>query len=269
MRIAIQGELESFHHLAAKQWFGDDASIVPADTFQEVFGLLNRHEAEAAVVAIENSLYGSINEMYDLIESHAYPIVGEVHVRVEQQLITRARDLADITHVYSHPVALAQCAEYLDNHLPHAERIEYYDTAAAVEHITALDDPSAAAIASRSAAEKYNLPILAANIEDHAANFTRFLVIQPGAKPPSDADRASIVLVTNHTPGALAKVLTIIANSDINLSKLQSRPIPGDPWKYRFYIVLDAAGERLHTTLEQLKPLTQSVTILGEYKHNL
>ena len=269
MRIAIQGQLESFHHLAAKQWSSGDAAIVPADSFAEVFGLLNRHDADAAVIAIENSLYGSINEVYDLIESHRYPIVGEVHLRVEHQLITHARDTADITHVFSQSFALAQCAEFLDTHLAHAERIEYFDTAGAVEYIATHGDSSAAAIASRGAAERYGVPILAKNIEDNPANFTRFLVIQPGAQPPADADRSSIVLVTDHTPGALAKVLAAIAGAGINLSKLQSRPIPGDPWKYRFYIVLDTAGAPLHRVIKQITPLTQSVTILGEYKHNL
>ena len=112
MRIAIQGEKASFHDAAARQWFGDDITQVACESFGEVFGVLNRHEADAAVVAIENSLYGGINQVYDLIESHGYPIVGEVHLPVHQQLIGRRG--ATITHVYSHPVALAQCADFLD-----------------------------------------------------------------------------------------------------------------------------------------------------------
>lgn len=268
MRIAIQGQLGSFHHLAAKQWFSGDAAIVPADSFAEVFGLLNRHDADTAVIAIENSLYGSINEVYDLIESHRYPIVGEIHLRVEHQLITRASDTADITHVFSQSFALAQCANFLDTHLPHAERIELHDTAAAVEHVAITDNPHFAAIASREAATRHHLPILTTNIEDHHQNYTRFLVIQPGGHAPADADRTSLVIVTDHTPGALARILTAIADAGINLSKLQSRPIPGAPWKYTFYIVLDIAGEPLRHIMEHITPLTQSATILGQYRHN-
>lgn len=268
MRIAIQGQLGSFHHLAAKRWFGDDATIVPADSFTEVFGLLNRHDADTAVIAIENSLYGSINEVYDLIESHRYPIVGEIHLRVEHQLITRASGTADITHIFSQSFALAQCANFLDTHLPRAERIELHDTAAAVEHVATTDNPHFAAIASREAATRYHLPILTANIEDHHQNYTRFLVIQPGGHAPADADRTSLVIVTDHTPGALARILTAIADAGINLSKLQSRPIPGAPWKYTFYTVLDTAGEPLRHIMEHITPLTQSATILGQYRHN-
>lgn len=268
MRVAIQGEPGSFHHIAALEWFPQDITTVCGDTFPEVFGLLNRHEADAAIIAIENSLYGSINEVYDLIEAHQYPIVGEVHLRIEQQLISRAPSLDTITHVFSHPVALAQCQNWLDLHLPHAQRIETYDTAAAVASVAHADN-SHAAIAGRETATIHNMPIIAENIEDNSQNYTRFLVIQPGGVVPPDADRTSLVLVTNHTPGALASILTIFADAEINLSKLQSRPIPGSPWKYRFYVVLDIAGDTLHHTLRHIKPLTQSLTILGEYKHNL
>ena len=268
MRIAIQGDVASFHHVAAMNWHGsDDVAIVPCDSFDEVFGALNRHDAEIGIVAIENSLYGGINHVYDLIESHRYPIIGEVHLQVHQQLIGTPH--TPITHVYSHPVALAQCREYLDTHHPEAVRVEYQDTAAAVAFIKQQNNPGYAAIAGHQAAELHDMPIIAANIEDNPANFTRFLVVQPHGVPPKDANRTSIVITTNHTPGALAGVLTQFAKHNINLSKLQSRPIIGQPWRYRFYLVLDAAGERLHTALQEIAPLTESLTILGEYKHNL
>ncbi len=267
MRIAIQGEAGSFHELAAKQWFGEAAQMVACDTFDEVFGCINRHEADAGVVAIENSLYGGINRVYDLIESHGYPIIGEIHLPIHQQLIGLSKE--KITHIYSHPVALAQCAQYLDLHFPDVTRVEYHDTAAAVRMVKEKNNTSHAAIAGDQAASLYDMPILAENIEDNPANFTRFLIIQPGGQPPVDADRTSLVVTTNHTPGALAKVLTTLADANINLSKLQSRPIVGEPWKYRFYLVVDAAGPKLHQTLEDIKPLTNAITILGEYRHNL
>lgn len=267
MRIAIQGEQASFHHEAARQWFGDAVNIVPCDSFSEVFGSLNRHETDAGLIAIENTLTGGINPVYDLLEAHGYPIVGEVHLPIHQQLIGTLGH--EITHIYSHPVALAQCEDYLDSHYPDIERIEHHDTAGAVEFIKQSANPSYAAIASVEAAKLHNMAIIAENIEDNPANFTRFLVIQPNGKVPKDADRTSLVITTNHTPGALAKVLTVLADMGINLSKLQSRPIIGEPWKYRFYLVLDTAGRQLHEALKAIEPLTDTVTILGQYKHNL
>lgn len=265
MRIAIQGQVASFHHTAALQWFGSAITPVACETFAEVFGALNRHEADAAMVAIENSLYGSINQVYDLIESHGYPIVGEVHLPVHQQLIGTPG--VEITHIYSHPVALAQCADFLETHYPNAKRVEYADTAGAVEFIASTGTPHYAAIASKAAAEQYAQPIIHEAIEDNPANFTRFLAIKPNGTVPRDADRSSIVMTTNHTPGALAKILTTFADANINLSKLQSRPIIGTPWKYRFYLVLDVAGAPLHEALDAITPLTDTLTVLGEYQH--
>ena len=267
MRIAIQGEHASFHHAAALQRFGKDATVIPCENFAEVFGTLNRHEADAAVVAIENSLYGGINQVYDLIESHGYPITGEVHLPIHQQLIGTPD--TEITHIYSHPVALAQCVNFLDTHYPKAKRIEHHDTAGAVRFIAEANDTTYAAIANHEAAERYNLTVIAEDIEDNPANFTRFLVIQPKGVAPADANRTSLVLTTNHTPGALAGVLTVLAKHNINLSKLQSRPIVGKPWHYRFYLVLDTAHEPLHRALNDIKPLTASLTILGEYRSQL
>lgn len=266
MRIAIQGVRASFHDEAARQWFGDDIEIVPCDKFGEVFESVNRRDADAALVAIENSLYGGINQVYDLIESYRYPIVGEVHLPIHQQLIGTPG--APVTHVYSHAVALAQCETFLDANYPEAERVEYHDTAAAVEYIKDLEDPHAAAIASTGAAKLYDMHVVRENIEDNPANFTRFLVVKPDGVSPADANRASLVITTKNTPGSLARVLSAFADKGINLSKLLSRPIVGEPWKYRFYIVVDAAGNELHDTLAAAKPHCTSQVILGEYKHN-
>lgn len=268
MRVAIQGDTASFHHIAAKTWYGENVAIVPAENFSEVFEALARHEADTAIVAIENSLYGSIHQVYDLLEANRHPIVGEIHLPIHHQLIG-LRSGANISAIYSHPVALAQCENYLDANYPNARRLEYHDTAAAVEFIKSENDPSLAAIASLEAAMLHDLPVINQNIEDNKANFTRFLVIDPAGTPPADADRTSLVLVTDHTPGALARIMTIIADYGVNLSKLQSRPIIGQPWNYRFYLVLDTAGTELHQIIRDIQPLTRSLTILGEYKHNL
>ena len=268
MRVAIQGELASFHDVAAKQWFGEEVMTVSCESFSEVFGSLNRHESDACVVAIENSLYGSINQVYDLIESHSYPIIGEVHLPIHQQLIAQA-DRAEITHIYSHPVALAQCEAFLDANYPDAKRVEFQDTAGAVRFIGEQQNPNYAAIASKEAAGIYGLEVINQNIEDNPANFTRFLVLQPNGIVPDDANRTSLVLTTTHTPGALAKILNVLAEHGINLSKLQSRPIVGKPWHYKFYLVLDAAGPDLGATISEMRKYTESLKVLGQYRSQL
>ncbi len=266
MRIAIQGQNGAFHSIAAKQWLGETPQLVECATFKKVFMALENDTADAGVVAIENSLYGSINEVYDLIESHGYPIVGEVHLRIKHQLIGfEGAKISDVKQVFSQLPALAQCAGYLDATLPHAEHLEYHDTAESVAHIKTLGNHTNAAIASREAAELHGMAILGKDIEDHKENYTRFLVIQPNATVPEGANRASLVLTTSHQPGTLAKVLTRFAAADINLAKLQSRPIIGSPWKYKFYLVVEASGEPLHTVLSQITSDGNTVKVLGEY----
>lgn len=266
MRIAIQGERGSFHDEAARRWFGDDIEIVECDTFSGVFQSVRDGHADAAVAAMENSLYGSINRVYDLVEEYGYPIVGEVHLSVHQQLIGRPG--TPVRTIYSHPVALAQCESYLDLHYPDAERIEVPDTAGAVRQISQSGEEGAAAIASAYAARLYGLPVLDHDIENNPANFTRFLVMEPHGVIPPDADRATLVVTAKHVPGALARVLLVFADAGINLSKLQSRPIVGEPWRYRFYLVVDAAGEPLHRVLHDIEELTTEVKVLGEYHYN-
>lgn len=267
MRIAIQGEAGSFHEMAARQWFGEAITVIPKDTFPEVFAAIASGEAEGGITAIENSIHGSINSIYDLIERYGYPIIGEVPLKVEQQLIALPGATPDdITHVYSHPVALSQCSAYLDEHFPKAKRIELPDTAGAVRHIKELDDRTNAAIASQAAADLYHLPVLAKNIENDEANYTRFIAIHPDWPVPAGADTAMLSITTSHKPGALAKVLGIFADAGVNLLKLQSRPIVGQPWKYKFYLDVAASGSRLANVACQLHEHDVSVTILGQYK---
>lgn len=267
MRIAIQGEAGSFHHQVASDWFGETANIVPCGSFNEVFGALARHDADMIVTAVENSLYGSINEVLDLIESYRFPIVGEVFLRVEQQLIgLPGADLKKLTKVYSHPVALAQCEAFLDANLPKAERIEHHDTAASVEFIKKLNDPHAAAIAGRTAAELYDVPILAETIEDNKANYTRFLVLSPREISVPGANKASLVVTTDHTPGALGRVLAAFSDRGANLTKLQSRPIVGQPWKYRFYIDVETTPAVLADALHAIQKDGAAATVLGTYE---
>lgn len=266
MLVAIQGQAGSFHEQVAKQWYGNSVDILPCTTFREVFGAYARGDVDAIVTAVENTIYGSINEVYQLIEACDAPIVGEVKLSIEQMLVARpGTKLSDITEVYSHPVALAQCQEWLKKHLPNAEIIEFFDTAGAVEFIKEEGARHIAAIAGEQAARLYDMPILARSIHDSSDNITRFLVLEP-TDASSGADRSSLVVTTSHQPGSLVEVLQVFASAGINLAKLQSQPIIGKPFNYKFFIVVDCAGDPLYKLVEQIEKSDHQVTLLGEYK---
>lgn len=265
MRIAIQGQAGSFHEQAAKQWYGSDITIVPCMTFGDVFQTYARSKADAVVVAVENTIYGTINETYRHIESCGAPIVGEVTLTIQQTLIANpGTKLKDITTVYSHPVALSQCQHFLQERLPHATQIEYFDTAGAVEFIKQHGSPRLAAIAGETAAQLHNMPILKRHIQDSQDNITRFLVLDPTATV-TDADGATLVVTTAHRPGSLLEILRIFANQSINLASLQSQPIVGQPWNYKFFMTVDAAGQPLYHAINKIRSTGHKITLLGEY----
>lgn len=266
MRIAIQGQAGSFHEQAAHKQYGSDIEIVPCDTFGDVFRTYREGKADAIIVAVENTIHGTINESYRQIEGCAAPIASEVTLRISQNLITLpGATLPDITKVYSHPVALSQCQKFLQDFLPHASQIEFFDTAGAVEFVKQQQNPQIAAIASATAADLYGLPILRTNIQDSDDNLTRFLVLDPNISP-KDPNRTSLVVTTAHHAGSLAEVLQIFARQNINLASLHSQPIARQPWKYKFFLTVDAAGNRLHQAIDEVRSTGHSVTILGEYE---
>ena len=265
MNIAIQGQAGSFHEQAAAQWFKNNYDIIPCATFSDVFTAYETGEADAIVCAVENTIYGSINEVYQLIEDCSAPLVGEVKLQINHQLIARSDATPKtITEIYSHPVALAQCREYLTAQYPNAELIEYFDTAGAVEFVKSLNANTAAAVAGEQAARLYGLPIIAKNIQDNMHNHTRFLVLQDNDTSPQ-ANRAALVITTADKPGALAEVLNIFATNSVNLEKLQSQPIIGQPWEYKFYLVVDTTGSKLRKIVSQIEKSDHAVTLLGEY----
>lgn len=268
--VAIQGDEASFHDIAANQFFDDTSERVFCDTFASTIAALKDGRASYALCAIENSLYGSINEVYDLILRNELFIFGEVFLRIEQCLIgLPGTQLADITEVYSHPVALAQCEDYLDRQLPEAERVEYHDTAASVAKISQLNSHSVAAIASRQAAELYGMEVLTESIETNKQNYTRFIVLSISAEDMVPTpDKTSLVIQTNHQPGALYNALGCFAKRSINLSKIQSRPIIGKAWHYIFYfdIHIGLQDTSYKEAVEELSKLGCEVTLLGSYK---
>ncbi len=239
--IAIQGFEGSFHQVAARQFLGKDVSVVCCSNFRElVKKTSDKKLTHAGIMAIENSIAGSILPNYNLLQRSDLMIVGEVYLQIKQNLLVNPGvQLADIIEVHSHPMAILQCIDFLEKH--NWKLVETDDTALSAKHIHQHKSKHIAAIASKLSADLFNLEVLAPNIHTEKNNYTRFLVLQreADAKEIEAANKASISFSTNHTRGSLAKVLGIIANEGINLSKLQSFPKPGSDWKYYFHADLE------------------------------
>ncbi|HXG92519.1 MAG TPA: prephenate dehydratase [Blastocatellia bacterium] len=269
---AYQGEPGAFSEDAARQLLGSDIETIPCRTFDEMFDAVTLGIADCAVVPIENSLAGSVHKNYDLMMEHDLTIIGETNLRIVHNLIAPAGVALDqVRRVYSHPVALAQCEKFLRAN-PHLEAEAAYDTAGSVKMVVENSRRDEAAIAGRSAAARYGAEIIAEGIEDNAKNFTRFLLLaKPNdsiqIKTHSGERKTSIVFrVANH-PGALFRALAVFALRDIDLAKIESRPIEGRPWEYSFY--LDIAGDRddprVERSLAHLEEMAESVRVLGSY----
>ena len=266
MKVAIQGQKGSFHSLVAEDWYGSNVELLECQSFQDVFDAYEDSQVDSIITAVENTVYGSINEVYQLIAGSSASIVGEVKLPVHQHLIAVAdAQLSDITEIYSHPVALAQSHNNLRRLCPQAKLIEYSDTAAAVEYVKQLNKPGLAAVGSLAAAKLHDLPILQADVHDNQANLTRFLVLEKQANPVG-ANRSSLLIRTNHNPGALVEVLSVFSERSINLVKVQSQPIVGTPWQYNFFIVADCAGQLLADCVETIVSSDHQVKVLGQYR---
>ncbi len=237
MKIAIQGEPGSFSHEAALRLV-PDAEIVPCALSAEVFAALTGESAEAAVIPIENSLAGSVSEHFDLLLANDVRVERETLLRIRHNLIAIAgAETEGIDRVFSHPVALAQCRQFLARH-PRMEAFAFYDTAGSVKQLVELRDRHAAAIASEQAAEYYGAAILEAGIEDNAENFTRFFLLRRTAEANIDpgANKISIAFSLEHRPGSLVAALSALSALGTNLTKIESRPVHGKPWEYVFYV---------------------------------
>ncbi len=267
MKIAIQGTPASFHAIAAEKFFGTAIELICCERFPDVFASLNAGTADRALVASDNSLYGSIREVYDLLLKYRFTIIGDITEHIHQNLIALPGVKADmVQEIYSHPVALDQCRGYIEKHFPAAEPIEHHDTAGAVQYVKTHGLKHAAAIASKAAAEAYDMNIIAENIEDEKTNFTRFIILSPvPVSPRREAGKVSLVLETSHTPGALYHALKAFADSDVNLTKLESRPIRGRVFHYQFFIDADADSGQLRRVLDELRRQQCKTTVLGHY----
>ncbi|RYD74257.1 MAG: chorismate mutase [Sphingobacteriales bacterium] len=267
--IAIQGFEGSFHQVAARQFFGKDVPVICCSTFRELIKKAgDKKLSEGAVMAIENSIAGSILPNYNLLQQSDLKIVGEVYLQIKQNLIVNPGVvLEDIKEVHSHPMAILQCLDYLEKY--NWKLVETEDTALSAKHIHQYKSKHIAAIASKLAADLYELDIITPNIHTAKNNYTRFLVLKrrEDVFEPEQVNKASISFSTNHTRGSLARVLTKIADAGINLSKLQSFPKPGSDWKYYFHADLEFDNVNDYNKLiKKILPMISELKVYGIYQ---
>ena len=266
-RVAFQGERGAFSEEAAVKLLGEEIELVPRPTFEALYSSIQDGLADTILAPIENSLAGSIHRSYDLLIASGLHIQAEVVIPIVHNLIgVPGATFERITQVSSHPVALAQCERFFASH-PAIKRVTADDTAGSVRDVMQAGDPAKAAIASRRAASVYGAVILREHLEDHPENYTRFLLLTPSAEVPEMADKLSLVVLLAHEPGSLCLALNAFARRNLNLLKIESRPIAGTPWSYSFYLDLQASLKDPNTiaALAELQQFTDSVKILGCY----
>ena len=271
-RIAIQGVKGSYHDIAAHKYFKDEEiELICCNTFEEVFAQIKKDSDVIGVIAIENTIAGSLLHNYELLRESGTTIIGEHKLRISHSIMCLPEDnWEDLTEVNSHPVALAQCRDFLHNH-PELKIVETEDTAGSAENIRNNNLRGHAAICSKYAAGLYDMKIMEEGIETNKHNFTRFLVISnpwlaDELKDRSKVNKANIVFSLPHSEGSLSQVLSIFSFYKINLTKIQSLPIIGREWEYMFYVdVMFNDYLRYKQSIDAVTPLTKALKILGEY----
>lgn len=268
LKIAIQGYEGCFHHIAANEYFGRDIDIMPQDTFRGVAAAVKRGEADMGMMAIENSIAGSIIANYSILQDANLQVAGEIYLPIKQNLMVLPDvGLDDIREVESHPMALLQCIDYLDVHP--WKLIESEDTALSARHIAEKGLRHTAAVASELAAEMFGLKIIAPEINTIKSNYTRFMVLKRhDHNIDPQADKASLYFKTDHREGSLLRALSQLQG--INLSKLQSYPIPSEPWHYLFHIDLEfGCLDDYIRNLDRLQAAAEEVHVYGVYRSGL
>lgn len=267
--IAIQGVQGSFHEIAAKKYFGNEIKLEMCDSFPGLFQAMESGRSSFGVVAIENTVAGTILPNYALLRNSTYKVIGEVYLRIEHQLLgLQGSRIEDLEEVYSHPMAINQCRHFFRAY-PHIKLISADDTAASAARLAQSQTPAHAAIASRLAAETYELEVLAESIEDNKRNFTRFLIITDDMNSRAkekEINKASISFIVAHKVGHLSQILQVLSAYDMSLSKIQSSPIVGQEWQYFFHVDLEFDDyERFRQSLNAINPLLSELKVLGEY----
>jgi len=267
----VQGFPGCFHEEAARKYFGsEELEIYPARTFNDLAQELLDHPMDRiAIIAIENSIAGSLLQNYRIVRENHMRVVGEVYLRIKHNLmLLPGQNISDITEVHSHPMALNQCLDFLKNY-PHMKLIESEDTALSAKHIRDNEIKGRAAIASETAAEIYNLDIAASGIETSHVNYTRFFITQDASRPLmlTDFNKASIYVRVRHEKGSLMRVLQAVSDNNINLSKLQSYPVLGEVNAYYFHLDLEFEDlDDYELLIEELQNLTLMLEVIGVYK---
>ncbi|MEA3461935.1 MAG: prephenate dehydratase [Bacteroidota bacterium] len=269
-KIAIQGGYGAFHEIAAHHYFeNEEIEILPRSTFRDMVSTLKGQQCDFGIMAIENSLAGSIIPNYNLIINTSMHITGEIYLRIKQNLVAMPGvKISGLQEVYSHPMAILQCHDFFDSH-PHIRVIESMDTAMSAQEVAEKGAMDLGAISSRMAAEKYGLEIIAESIETNKKNYTRFLILgENGIRiPGEEVNKASIFFTVAHKFGSLSKILSILSYYEINLAKIQSMPIPGKDWEYMFFVDVEINDYDMYKrSLEAIGPFTPSIGILGEYR---
>jgi len=268
-KIAIQGGFGAFHEIAAHHYFkNEEIDILPRNTFRDMVTTLKDRECDFGIMAIENSLAGSIIPNYNLIINSSMRIAGEIYLRIKQNLVALPGvKISDLKEVYSHPMAILQCVDFFDSH-PGIRLIESIDTALSAKEIAENGARDLGAISSKLAADKYGLEIIASSIETNKMNYTRFLILGENgiAIPRAQVSKASIFFTVAHKFGSLSKILSILSYYEINLAKIQSMPIVGKDWEYMFFVDLEINDYDMYKkSLDAIGPFTPSIGILGEY----
>jgi len=268
-RIAIQGEKGAFHEIAARQYFGERIELDMCETFPHLFRSLAAGKADYGVVAIENSVAGTLLPNYALLRESSQTVIGEVYLRIAHNLMApEGTRIEELTEVYSHPMALRQCQKFFEAY-PHIRLVEHPDTAGAARWVSKEKPKGVAAIASELAAQHYDLTLLAKGIEDNPRNFTRFLVVLEKSEAENlvlSPDKASLCFNLGHQVGSLSQILLVLSSHGMNLTKIQSLPIVGSEWQYFFHIDLEYANyEQYKRSLAAIEPLVDELKILGEY----
>ncbi len=269
-KIAIQGIKGSYHHEVAVQLFGADINLDECLSFDALVASVTSGQSQAGVMALENSIAGSIIPNYALIDKHQLHIVAEAYIRIEHQLMALpGTRVEDISEVASHPMALLQCKDFFATQ-PHIKLIEDDDTAEVAQRIAQKHISGLGAIASRTAAELYGLDIVAPNIHSIENNATRFVVVKTTPETSENADKASLKFILDHKRGSLAAVLNVLSDCKLNLTKIQSMPVVETPWKYSFFVDVTFDEVAFYTKAVQLlEIMTESLKVLGTYKNKL
>ncbi|NQV40415.1 MAG: prephenate dehydratase [Nitrosopumilus sp.] len=264
IHVSFQGERGAYSEAAAKSFFSKQIETIPLSTFAEVLDNTTNNKSQYAILPVENSLEGSVGESYDVLYSTSLNVTGEIYHRIEHCLIGTG-NIDEIDTVYSHPQALGQCRKFIEKH--NMKTIPAYDTAGSVKMVQELNKGNYACIASKDAAEIYEMPIILDNIANNLNNYTRFLILSKENNSETGNDKTSIIFSIKHEPGSLYRIIENFNKNNVNLTKIESRPTKSNTWEYNFYVDFEGHqnNSKISEMLEKIKQETLFMKILGSY----